>query len=186
MLRQRDEPGHLVPQEDEFEFREPGRDVLAALGPDVEGVEADAHVVVVVAALEFDGGDVVAQQRHSGSGSVGGRLIASVVGSEGVREPFLQLFVFLLERLGAGVGVEQVAVGDLELGVAFVEAPPGVDDVLHAFELVFRDVGAREADEVVDEEVVDVREGLDGRAGGVGGEGHAGFEDVVRGWGAVV
>lgn len=158
--------------------------MLAALGLGVEGVEADAHVVVVDAALGLDGGDVVAQ--HHSIKSVIGRLIASVVSSEGILEPFLQLFVFLLERLGAGVGVEQVAVGGLELGVAFVEAPPGVDDVFHAFELVFRDVGTREADEVVDQEVVDVREGLDGRAGGVDGEGHAGFEDLIRGWGAVV
>lgn len=157
--------------------------MLAGLGLGVESVEADAHVVVVDAALGLDGVDVFAQ--HSSSRS---SLIAFDVSGEEERiiEPFLQLFVFLLERLSAGVGVEQVAVGGLELGVAFVEAPSGVDDVVHAFELVFRDVGTGEADEAVDEEVVEVREGLDGRAGRVGGEGHAGFEDLVRGWGAVV
>lgn len=186
MLRQRDEPGHLVPQKNHLKLREPSRDVLAALSFGVEGLEADAHVIVVVAALDLDGSDVAAQQRHSRS-----RLIAFDVSGdeeegEGILEPILQLVVFLLERLGAGVGVEQVAIGDLELGMAFVEAPPGVDDVLDAFELVLCDVGTGEADEVVDEEVVDVREGLDGRAGGVGGEGHAGFEDLVRGSGAVV
>ena len=184
LLGQGDEPGHLVPQEDDLEFGEPGRDVLAALGPVVEGLETDAHVLVVGLALDLEGGDVVAYHRSRCLVVAFVVIVVVFFGGQRIRELLGQLVVSLIEGLGAGVGVEQVAVGGLELGVALVEAPAGVDQVVHAFELALGEVGAGDGEEVVEEEVVDLREGFDdgggdGAAGGFGGEGHAGFEDLV-------
>lgn len=70
--------------------------------------------------------------------------------------------------------------------MALVEDAAGVGHVVHAFEVAGAEVRAGHGDELVDEEVVDVREGFDGRGGGVRGEGHAGLEDLVRGGRAVV
>ncbi len=58
-----------------------------------------------------------------------------------------QCLDFGVEGFGAGVGVEEVAVCDLELVVAFVEASARVDHVFDAFELVFGEVGTGEGDE---------------------------------------
>ena len=152
--------------------------MLAGLGFGAEGVEAAAEVFVVGLALGLDGEEAGAQGHH---------LVASAVAlALGKGELPGQLPGLPVEDFGAGVGVEEVAVGGLELGVAFVEAAARVDDVVHAFELAFGEVGPREGDEVVDEEVVDVGEGFDGRGGRVRGEGDAGLEDLVRGGRAVV
>lgn len=114
-------------------------------------------------------------------------LIVFVISEdESVRELLAQLFEFLVQDLGAGVRVKELAVRDLEFGVAFVEAAAGVDQVVHALELVFVEVGAGDGDEAVYEEVVEVGEGFDDGGARVGGERHAGFEDVVGCWGVEV
>ncbi len=135
--------------------------MLAAPRLVAEGPETDAQVLVVPPALGLDRVDAVA------------RGAAFVV----VREPASQFLDLFFEHLGAGVGVEEVAVGELELGVAFVEALAGVDDVVDALEVALGEVGAREGDEAGDEEVVEVREGFH-----VGGEGVGGKGDALRIW----
>ena len=185
LLPELDEPGHLVAQKDDLELGEPSRGVVAALRALAERHEPDAHVLVVGLALSLDGVQLNAEALGGGGGGVV-MLGSAHDEGEGVGELFLYLVGFLVEGFGAGVGVEEVAVGGLELCVAFVEAAAGVDHVVHALEAAGGEVRAREGDEVVEEVVVDVRGGFDagGRGGGGGrvhGEGHAGFEDLVGG-----
>lgn len=63
--------------------------------------------------------------------------------------------------------------------MGLVEAPSAVGHVVHALELALGEVRTREGDESVQEEVVEAREGFDAGGGWVGGEGDAGFENVV-------
>ena len=84
----------------------------------------------------------------------------------------MQLLGFPVERVRAGGGVEEVAVRDLKFGVAFVEAPAGVDHVIHTLQLAFGDVGTGEGDEVVHEEIVEVWERFHGGGPRICGEGH--------------
>ena len=175
LLAQRHQPGHLVSQEQHLEIGVPGRDVLAVSGSRSEDFETDAHVFVVAAALDADGAELLVRAGHAGA----------VVGDV-VRQLAPQVLELRIEDLGAGVGVEQAAVRDLDFVVAFVEAPARVGHVIHAFELALGQVGTREGDELVDEEVVEGREGFDGGGGRVCGEGDAGLEDLVRRGRAVV
>ena len=64
LLPQRHKPGHLVPQKDDLEFREPGRDMLAALDALLERQEAQTHILVVFSLLELNGGQLVANGSH--------------------------------------------------------------------------------------------------------------------------
>lgn len=177
LLPERHEPGHLVSQEQHLEIGVPGRHVLAVSGPRSEDLETEAQVFVVAAALDADGAELPVRAGHPGA----------VVVGDVVRQLASQVLESRVEDLGAGVGVEQAAVRDLKLVVAFVEAPARVGHVIHAFELALGQVGAREGDELVDEEVVEGREGFDdGGCGRVGGEGDAGLEDLVGRGRAVV
>ena len=171
LLPERHQPGHLVSQEQHLEIGVPSRHMLAVSGPRSEVLETETQVFVILSALDADGAELPVRAGDPG---------AVVVGDDVVRQLASQVLEFCIEDLGAGVGVEQAAVGDLELVVAFVEAPARVGHVVHAFELARGQVGAREGDELVDEEVVEGREGFDdGGGGGVGGEGDAGLEDLV-------
>lgn len=172
-----DQPRHLVAQEHDLEIRIPRRGVPAAFRLGVESREANAHVLVVAAALHLDRAEPFARTGHW-------HLVACV--REGIREQTAQGLCFPIEESGAGGGVEEVAVGEQELEVAGVELLAGVGDVVEAFEAAFLEERAGEADELVDEEVVEVREGFDGGGGGGGGEGDARLEDAVRAGGALV
>ena len=187
LLPHRRQPGHLIPQEDDLELRKPGRDVLAGLGFGAEGVEAAAEVFVVGLALGLDGEEAGAQgHRLVASSPSSSSSAAALALALGEGELPGQLPGLPVEDFGAGVGVEEVAVSGLQLGEAFVEAAARVDDVDNEYQLAIGNMNPHEGDEVVDEEVVDVGEGFDGRGGRVRGEGDAGLEDLVRGGRAVV
>ena len=210
LLPQRYEPGQFILDEDDFEIREPRRGILAGFGSRLKGFQTRAHGFVVSATLELRGVELSADACYESR-------VTALLGA-GILKLAFQGFEFLLEGVPAGVGVLEIAVGFLEFGVADVEAAAGVGEVLHAFEVVFGEVGAAccffvgaffyvgggvglvplgfavglglggggEGDELVDEVVVEVREGFDGGVGRVGGEVDGHFDDVICGGGVVV
>ena len=143
--------------------------MVSLVGPRPEVFETGAHVFVVGSLLDVNGAEL--------SSDAAGRPPAG----ESIRELPVQILTLLVEEFGADVRVQQVAVRDVELLVALVEAAAGVGGVFQALELVLVEVGAGEGDEAVEEGVVEVREGFEVRVERVGGHGDAGAEDLVCG-----
>lgn len=71
-LAQRHEARHLVAHKDDLERREPERDVVAGALLELEGVELDAQVLVVLAVLGLEGGELVLEFGGGGGIRAGG------------------------------------------------------------------------------------------------------------------